>query len=43
MLVYFGGRERGVAALTALGADAGLRVSSVRTAGDIGIVEFRAA
>ncbi|MEU1623018.1 methyltransferase [Streptomyces sp. NPDC008238] len=43
MLVYFGGRERGVAALTALGADAGLRVSSVRTAGDIGIVEFTAA
>ncbi|MEU4094615.1 methyltransferase [Streptomyces sp. NPDC026673] len=43
MLVYFGGRERGVAALTALGADAGLRVSAVRTAGDIGIVEFTAA
>jgi hypothetical protein len=42
VLAYFGGRERGVAALSALAADAGLGVVRVHPAGAIGIVELRA-
>lgn len=42
VLAYFGGRERGVAALAALGAEAGLRVAAVHPAGALAIVELRA-
>ncbi|MGI8550969.1 MAG: methyltransferase [Dehalococcoidia bacterium] len=42
MLAYFGGRERGVAELTALAADAGLRLAAVHPAGDLAIVELAA-
>lgn len=40
VLVYFGGRERGVAALTALAAAAGLSVAAVHPAGALSIVEL---
>ncbi len=43
VLAYFGGRERGVAALTALAADAGLRVAAVHPAGALAIVQLAAA
>ena len=42
MLTYFGGRERGVAQLTALAADAGLRVAVVHPAGSLAILELTA-
>jgi len=41
MLVYFGGRERGVDELGMLAADAGLRIASVHPAGTLAIVELR--
>lgn len=41
MLVYFGGRERGVAELTALGRAAGLDAVAVHAAGPNSIVEFQ--
>ena len=40
VLVYFGGRERGVAELTALAAGAGLSVAAVHPAGDLSIVQL---
>lgn len=40
MLAYFAGRERGVAEIAALAADAGLRVTAVHPAGDLSIVEL---
>ncbi|MGI5467293.1 methyltransferase [Streptomyces sp. CA-132043] len=40
MLVYFGGRERGVTDLTALAGRAGLEVSGVRPAGRLAVVEL---
>jgi hypothetical protein len=43
MLAYFGGRERGVAALTALATPSGLRVVAVHPAGDLSVVEFDAS
>jgi hypothetical protein len=43
MLTYFGGKERGVAELTALAADAGLRVAAVHAAGPMAIVELTAS
>ncbi|POX36641.1 methyltransferase [Streptomyces sp. Ru73] len=43
MLVYFGGRERGVTDLTALAGRAGLVVSGVRHAGRLAVVELVAA
>ncbi|MEU6119880.1 methyltransferase [Streptomyces sp. NPDC047117] len=43
MLVYFGGRERGVTDLTALAALAGLEVSGVRPAGRLAVVELTVA
>jgi O-methyltransferase domain len=42
MLAYFGGKERGVAALTALAGDAGLRLVAVHPAGPMAIIEYRA-
>ena len=39
-LAYFGGRERGVAELTALAAACGLRVAAVHPAGTLTIVEL---
>lgn len=42
MLVYFGGRERGVADLTALAAAAGLKVAAVHPVGAISILELTA-
>jgi hypothetical protein len=42
MLAYFGGRERGVAELAALAADAGLTVAAVHPAGALAIVELTA-
>ena len=42
MLVYFGGRERGVEELTTLGVSAGLRVAAVHPAGELALVEMRA-
>lgn len=42
MLAYFGGRERGVAELTALAADSGLSVAAVHPAGGLAIVELTA-
>jgi len=41
-LAYFGGRERGVAELTALAAGSGLRVAAVHPAGTLAIVELTA-
>jgi predicted transcriptional regulator len=41
MLVYFGGKERGVAELGVLAARAGLRVARVHPAGKLAIVELR--
>ncbi len=40
MLVYFGGRERGVAELTLLAAASGLRLAAVHPAGNLAIVEL---
>lgn len=40
MLVYFGGKERGLAEFTALAADAGLRVVTVHAAGDTPVIEL---
>jgi hypothetical protein len=40
VLAYFGGKERGVAELTALAADAGLRVHATHPAGDLAIIEL---
>ena len=42
-LVYFGGRERGLADLTALASDAGLMVLAVHDAGDTPVVQLRAS
>jgi hypothetical protein len=42
-LAYFGGKERGVAELSALAADCGLRVAAVRPAGTLSIVELTAS
>ncbi|MEV0604586.1 methyltransferase [Streptomyces sp. NPDC050315] len=42
VLVYFGGRERGVTDLTALAARAGLEVSGVHPAGRLAVVELTA-
>lgn len=41
MLAYFGGRERGVAALSILAAGSGLRVAAVHPAGSLAVVELR--
>lgn len=41
MLVYFGGKERGVAELTVLAERAGFRVARVHPAGKLAIVELR--
>ena len=43
MLAYFGGKERGVAELTALAEDSGLRVAAVHPAGTLSIVELTGA
>lgn len=43
MLAFFGGKERGVAELGALAADAGLRVRQVRRAGSLVLLELSAA
>jgi len=43
MLVYFGARERGVTAISALAADAGLRTVAVHPAGEISVIEFGAS
>ena len=40
MLAYFGGRERGVAAIGALASEEGLGVTAVHPAGDLSIVEL---
>ena len=40
LLVYFGGRERGVAELTELALSAGLHVAAVHPAGDLSILEL---
>ena len=40
VLVYFGGRERGVDEVSALAADVGLHVTDVHPAGDLSIVEL---
>jgi hypothetical protein len=40
MLAYFGGRERGAAAIGALAADVGLGIRDVHPAGDLSIVEL---
>ncbi len=42
LLAYFGGRERGVADLTSLGLEAGLRVSAEYPAGDLSVIELNA-
>jgi hypothetical protein len=42
-LAYFGGRERGVADLTALAARSGLSVAAVHPAGPLAVVELSAA
>jgi hypothetical protein len=42
MLAYLGGRERGLAELAALAADAGLRVAAVHAAGATPVVELTA-
>jgi DNA-binding MarR family transcriptional regulator len=41
MLVYFGGKERGVAELGVLAERAGLRVAAVHPAGKLAVVELR--
>jgi len=41
VLVYFGGKERGVAELGALAERAGLKVAAVHPAGKLAIVELR--
>lgn len=43
MLAFYGGKERSVAELTALAADAALRVRQVHPAGDLVILELSAA
>lgn len=43
VLAYFGGRERGVAAIAALGLQAGLSTAAVHPAGDLSIIELTAA
>lgn len=43
MLAFYGGKERGVAELAALAADAGLRVSQARQAGSLVLLELTAA
>ena len=43
MLAFYGGKERSVAQLDALAADAGLRVRQVRPAGSLVILELSAA
>jgi hypothetical protein len=43
MLAYCGGKERGVADLTALGAAAGLNVTAIHPAGGLSIFELAAA
>jgi O-methyltransferase len=40
VLAYFGGRERGLGELTALAADAGLRVAAVHAAGATPVIEL---
>ena len=42
VLAYFGGRERGLAELTALAADAGLKVGAVHAAAATPVVELTA-
>src|SRR5207249_7456950 len=42
VLTYFGGRERGLAELTALAADVGLKVVAVHAAGATPVVELAA-
>jgi hypothetical protein len=42
MLVYFGGRERGVAELTALAVESGLRLVAVHPSGDLSVLELMA-
>ena len=42
MLAYFGGRERGVAGIVALGEDAGLKLTAVYPAGTLAIVQLAA-
>ena len=42
MLAYFGARERGVTAISALAADSGLRTTAVHPAGDLSVIELRA-
>ena len=41
MLVYFGGKERTVAQIATLAADAGLQLVAVHPAGPMAIVELR--
>lgn len=43
MLAFFGGRERGAAAIGALGARVGLRLREVHPAGELSIVQLAAA
>jgi hypothetical protein len=43
VLAYFGGRERGVAELTALAADSDLHVAAVHPADDLSIIELTAS
>ena len=40
MLAYFGARERGVAAISALASEAGLHVAAVHPAGDLSVIEL---
>ena len=40
MLLYFGARERGVAAISTLAAEAGLRTVAVHPAGDLSVIEL---
>jgi hypothetical protein len=42
VLAYFGGRERGLAELSALAADAGLKVAAVHAARDTPVIELTA-
>ncbi|MDQ1740675.1 MAG: O-methyltransferase, partial [Pseudonocardiales bacterium] len=42
MLAFFGGKERGVAELSALAADAALRVRQVRRSGSLVLLELKA-
>jgi hypothetical protein len=43
MLAYFGGRERGVAEIGELAADAGLHLRAIHAAGDLAVLEFSAS